>query len=221
MWQRRQRWEGSEVVRMEALLLHRSAACRKAVPLLLCRRLIALLPTPPSSPQNLQDGSAAEYAVEHVDSGSGALQAQAVAAAGCATTPVVDSCAAGGPAAVTIRLRCLSGTAPCRVRVAVYLSACPGGAQPQVVAVNGDNATAAAPQRATQAGEQPGGPPLPAPVAAPTSSSDSDSMLGGVSATTWIIVGVSAAAVLALGGLWRQQGRRAAECAQLLLHASN
>ncbi|PSC73664.1 deoxyribonuclease-2-alpha [Micractinium conductrix] len=150
------------------------------------------------------DDGASSFAVEIRSDGSSTVQAEAVATAGCATTPVVDMCAAAGPASLAVVLRCQDQDQPCRVRMAVYLSACPRGPQPQVVGA-GDPAGKAAAASPPLAGadQQPGGSSAPEDAGSDGGNSGGSGGLAGISSSTWIIVGVAAAGVLAAAlALW-------------------
>lgn len=164
----------------------------------------------------MQDGaSSGEYALELWDAATGSRAAEAASAGGCATTPVYDACA-DGPAAVEVRLRCIngggSGGEPCQVRVAAYMSACPGGPQPQAVALDGGSNSggdsSSTGSGAADAETTPSPPPSnsPAPGSSSDTGSDSsgdssgDDSFAGLKTTTWIAIGVGAAALLLVGG---------------------
>ena len=85
--------------------------------------------------------------------------------------------------------------------MAVYLSACPRGPQPQVVGA-GDPAGKAAAASPPLAGadQQPGGSSAPEDAGSDGGNSGGSGGLAGISSSTWIIVGVAAAGVLAAGG---------------------
>ena len=160
-------------------------------------------------PQDV-DGSSgpSAYSLELWDASGGTLAAGTASAGaeGCATTPVVDFCAAaGGPAAVQVRLACLNADGrPCRVRVAAFMSPCPGGPPPTAVAVgNGEGTNSGSSSSgggdATAGTAQPGDPAAEADgirgAVKNLGSKDGD----GISTTTWIIVGAAAGAALIAG----------------------
>lgn len=160
---------------------------------------------------SLQDADSpqgpSQYELELWQEGSsgsdGQQRAAVTSATGCATTPVVDSCPT--PAAVSILLRCLNADRPCRVRVAAYMSGCTGGPQPQAVAV-GDSSESDSSESSGTTGAAAASPtPATASGSPSTASSGSGSVnsggssSGGISSTTWIIIGVSVGSVLVAG----------------------
>lgn len=146
-------------------------------------------PSPPPQDATSPEGPS-QYSLELLHGSSSPQPVTAVA--GCATTPVADDCQADGPAPASIQLRCLNGDRPCRVRVASYVSPCPGGPQPLALAAGEQAGTCPPPA-------QPGGLPAPPPLFPDGSS-------GGVSTTTWVIVGASAGAALLLGKQFKPAG---------------
>ncbi len=163
------------------------------------------------SPQDAGSGPS-EYSLELWDATANSLAASATSAgaAGCATTPVVDFCeSSGGPAAVQVRLACLNTDGrPCKVRVAAFMSPCPGGPPPAAVpSVDGGSGSSGG----GTANEQPEATPQPAAdVAAGDPAAEADGIWGamkgsgskgssGISTTTWIIIGVAAGAALLAG----------------------
>lgn len=164
-----------------AMLRQRMPQQRRTCPPLLAPLQDAASPEGPS-----------EYVVELLSDAGSPQAAQAVA--GCATTAVVDGCQSAGPAPASIRLRCNNQNRPCSVRVAAYMSPCPGGPQPQQLAEPAGVQSAARPPPANLVGL----PSPPPPI---------DSSSGGVSSTTWVIVGVSAGAALLLGEVRAEQQR--------------
>ena len=180
------------------------------------------------------DGSSgpSEYSLELWDASSGTLAAGAASAgaAGCATTPVVDFCvAAGGPAAVQVWLACWTADGrPCSVRVAAFMSPCPGGPPPAAVAVDGNESSGSGSSssgsssggggNASEGTAQPGDPAAEADGIRGAVKNLGSKDGSGISTTTWIIVGAAAGAAIIAGE--EHMHLCLTTCTKLCLHLS-
>lgn len=143
-----------------------------------------------------------QFELQLWDAAASSQASAAASSAGCATTPVLDFCQqSGGPANALVLLRCSNPPGrPCRVRVAAYTSACPGGPQPQAVAIDAGGSGSSSAALDSGGGDLAAAPPT-------DGGSSGGSTAGGssaVSPTVWVIAGVSVGAALLIGerGCW-------------------